>query len=188
MTIKQMAEVSGVSAETVRTKGKELYPERFKNGKKTIFNQIEAINIMAELRKRGFIKPTENIELPTENMELGNNDLDKAFKLAIIALTRNTENLDKRMTVIEQKIEQRKALLPAPQIDPRNHIVRLVTDHVAKTGLEFREVYRNLYREYGYRTHCNASLCAKNRGMKIIDFIDSEGQIEILESIAMEIL
>lgn len=32
------------------------------------------------------------------------------------------------------------------------------------------------------------SLCAKNRGMKTIDYIDNEGMIETLEAIAMEVL
>jgi hypothetical protein len=60
-----MAEVAGVSPETVRAKAKEMYPDKFMKGKKTVFNQQEAIPIMAELRKRGFVQPTENLEVVT---------------------------------------------------------------------------------------------------------------------------
>lgn len=70
MTINDMALVAGVSQETVRAKGKEMYPDKFVNGRKTVFNQTEAVTIMAELRKKGFVKPTENLELPTENLEV----------------------------------------------------------------------------------------------------------------------
>jgi len=76
--------------------------------------------------------------------------------------------------------------LPAPQLDARSHIIKLANEYVSKTGIEHRDAYTMLYREFGYRTHCNAILSAKNRGMKIIDYIDSEGQIETLEAIALE--
>jgi len=75
----------------------------------------------------------------------------------------------------------------APPLDSRSNIVKTVNEYVAKTGTPHRDAYTNLYREYGYRTHCNAILSAKNRNMKIIDYIDSEGQIEILEAVALEI-
>jgi hypothetical protein len=70
MTVRQMAEVSGLSTETVRAKAKEMYPDKFINGKKTVFSQQEAIPIMSELRKKGFIQPTEYLEVPTENLEV----------------------------------------------------------------------------------------------------------------------
>jgi NACalpha-BTF3-like transcription factor len=129
-------------------------------------------------------KPLQNDKVSSI---LSERDIAIISQIVSVTVSETIKALDGRMANLEHKIEQRQALLPAPQIDPRNHIVKLVTDHVSKTGQEFRDVYNTLYREYGYRTHCNASLTAKNRNMKIIDYIDSEGQIEILESIAMEI-
>lgn len=41
MTIREMAEVAGVSPETVRAKAKEMYPDKFMKGKKTVFNQLD---------------------------------------------------------------------------------------------------------------------------------------------------
>jgi len=82
---------------------------------------------------------------------------------------------------------QERVMLPAPQLDPRAHIIKMANEYTAKTGVDHRDAYTMLYREYGYRTHCNAILSAKNRGMKIIDYIDSEGQIETLEAIACEV-
>lgn len=70
MTLREMAEVAGVSVETVRSKGKEMYPDKFIKGKKTSFNQQESITVMSELRKRGFVQPTENMDVHTENRDV----------------------------------------------------------------------------------------------------------------------
>lgn len=70
MTVREIADIAGVSPETVRAKTKELFPGKIKNGKRTVFLQKEAVVIMAELRKKGFVQPTENLELPTENVEV----------------------------------------------------------------------------------------------------------------------
>jgi len=186
-----VADVSGVSTETVSRKIKEMYPDRVKNGKSTRLIQLEALSVMSELRKKNFVVPLQNDKVPLQNDKvcsiLSERDIAIISQIVSVTVSETIKALDGRMSNLENKIEQRQALLPAPQIDPRTHIVKLVTDHVSKTGQEFRDVYNTLYREYGYRTHCNASLSAKNRNMKIIDYIDSEGQIEILESIAMEI-
>ncbi len=90
------------------------------------------------------------------------------------------------MMLASQTTPAERKTLPAPQLDPRSHIIKLANEYVSKTGIEHRDAYTMLYREFGYRTHCNAILSAKNRGMKIIDYIDSEGQIETLEAIALE--
>lgn len=74
MTIKQIAEIAQLTPETVRAKGKELFPDRFAKGVKTVFNQKESMIIMSELRKKGFIQPTENLYQPTENMEVARID------------------------------------------------------------------------------------------------------------------
>ena len=82
---KEIAEAAGVTSETVRVKGKELFPERFVNGRKTEFNQKEAISIMSELRKKGFIQPTENLEVPTGNLEVVTKGDLAAFGAAIVS-------------------------------------------------------------------------------------------------------
>ena len=66
MTVKQMAEVAGVSKDTVLRKVKELYPERIKNGKATNLIQTEAVCVMKELRKKNFVEPLQNAEVATQ--------------------------------------------------------------------------------------------------------------------------
>ena len=84
--------------------------------------------------------------------------------------------------------QEKRVMLPAPQLDARAHIKKLIDEYVSRNNIEHGDAYRYLYREFFYRTKCNATLCAKNRGMKTIDYIDNEGMIETLEAIAMEVL
>lgn len=70
MTIKEMAEVAGVSTETVSRKVKEMYPDRVKNGKSTRLIQSEALTVMAELRKKNFVEPLQNDKVPLQNAEV----------------------------------------------------------------------------------------------------------------------
>ena len=191
MTIRQMAEVSGLSTDTVTRKVKEMYPDRVKNGRPTNLVQAEAITVMAELRKKNFVSPLQNAEVATQNAKvsfLSEKDIAIISQIVSVTVSETIKALDGRMTNIEQKIEQRKILLPAPQLDARAHIKKMIDEYVSRNGIEHSDAYRYLYREFFYRTHCNASLCAKNRGMKTIDYIDDEGMIETLEAIAMEVL
>lgn len=191
MTVKQMAEVAGVSKDTVLRKVKELYPERVKNGKATRLTQTEAVCVMKELRKKNFVEPLQNAEVATQNAKvsfLSEKDIAIISQIVSVTVSETIKALDGRMTNIEQKIEQRKILLPAPQLDARAHIKKMIDEYVSRNKIEHGDAYRYLYREFFYRTKCNASLCAKNRGMKTIDYIDNEGMIETLEAIAMEVL
>ena len=82
MTIKDLAEVAGISQETVRVKGKELFPERFINGVKTVFTKEQSVKIMSELRTKGSIIPTEKL---AENKELVTRSDLATFGAAIVS-------------------------------------------------------------------------------------------------------
>ena len=189
MTVREIAEIAGVSTETVRAKTRELFPDKIKNGKRTVFLQKEAVTIMADLRKRGFIQATENLEVPTENLEVKpaevNSRLDRLESLMekLLLVTGNLLQVQQN-----NQTQEKRVLLPAPQLDSRSHIKKLIDEYVSRNKIEHGDAYRYLYREFFYRTKCNATLCAKNRGMKTIDYIDDEGMIETLEAIAMEVL
>jgi hypothetical protein len=94
--------------------------------------------------------------------------------------------MNTRVEKIEAKIEQRQALLPAPQIKPRDNVNKLVREYAHKHGIEHSTAFGELYREFGYRTNTDPRRAAKNRGMAIIDYIETEGMIETLEAVAIE--
>ena len=188
MTTKELSEVSGVSVDTIVRTAKEYYPSRFSQGKRVVFTKDEAITIMGQLRKKGFVELPQNTEVLPQNTEVAH--LGVMVANLCMAVSEQMKMIsaqnDKINSFIGQK--QERIALPAPQIDPRTHIIKLVDEYTARTGTPHRDAYTMLYRDYGYRTHCNAILSAKNRGMKIIDYIDSEGQIETLEAIALEVM
>lgn len=96
--------------------------------------------------------------------------------------------LDSRMVKIETRIEERQALLPAPDIKPRDAINKLVRDFATKHNLTYSVVWQNLYTDFNYRHKVNVNTCAKNRGVAIIDYIETEGMIDQLHAVAIKIL
>lgn len=84
--------------------------------------------------------------------------------------------------------QNQKALPPTPIKDARAHVCELVRNYAKNSNLSYRDVYTMLYTEYGYRTHSNPSRSALNRQMPIIDYLDSIGQMETLEAVAIDYL
>lgn len=197
MTIKEIAEAAGISSESVRRKARDLFPDKFTNGKKTVLNQKQAIDVMKQLRKINFVSLEQSIgatqceKLPTQNEAVSNltqKDLEMISSLTAGIVSKIMQNLDIRMSNVEDKIAERKALLPPPGIKPRDNINKLVRAYVDNTGESYSKVFGELYTEFKYRYKIDARTCAKNRRMAIIDYIESEGMIEDLESVAIEVL
>ena len=182
MTAREIAEIAGLSVDTVQKKIKELYPENVEQRKRTVLNKTQSIEIMKELRKKNFILPQNSADLPQNSAD---NRLDRLEQLMekLLLVTGNLLQIQQ-----SNQTQEKRVLLPAPQLDARAHIKKMIDEYVSRNGIEHSDAYRYLYREFFYRTKCNASLCAKNRGMKTIDYIDDEGMIETLEAIAMEVL
>lgn len=182
MTAREIAEIAGLSVDTVQKKIKELYPEIVEQRKRTVLNKTQSIEVMKELRKKNFILPQNSADLPQNSAD---NRLDRLEQLMekLLLVTGNLLQIQQ-----SNQTQEKRVLLPAPQLDARAHIKKMIDEYVSRNGIEHRDAYRYLYREFFYRTKCNASLCAKNRGMKTIDYIDDEGMIETLEAIAMEVL
>lgn len=177
MTTKEIAEAAGVSAETVRAKGKELFPDRLVNGRRTEFNQKEAISIMAELRKKGFVQPTENMGGPTENRELVTRGDLAAFGVAIVS-----EMMKQFMPMLKANPPQ----IEAPQIASRDELRRIV-NKIGKASGDYSGAWNLLYQEAYYRLHRNVKECAKNRGMDTLDYIEGEGILPDVIAIARDI-
>lgn len=188
MTIKEIAEAAGCSEKTVKRITSEKMPNKMQKGKITRFTWNEAHEIMERLPKRNMVQMSYE---PGTNVRGSQNDQIDAFAKiadAMSAIATVVKSIGDRVNVIEGKIEQRQALLPAPGIDTRTHITKIVREFAAKNNIEYRDAWRELYKEFGYRTHSNPSIAAKNRNMTVIDYVDAEGQIETLLSVAMEVL
>lgn len=125
------------------------------------------------------------ISLPESS--LSQKDIEVISTIVSVTVAETIKQLDGRMTNIEQKIEERKALLPAPEMNPRDSINMLVREYASRNGISFSTAYSELYRHFNYTYNCNVNISAKNRDMPIIDYIESEGMIEKLEAVAIKI-
>ncbi len=70
MTTREIADAAGISSERVRIKAREMFPTKFAKGKKTDFDERESFAIMAELRKKNFVQPPRDKEVPPQNKEV----------------------------------------------------------------------------------------------------------------------
>lgn len=68
MTTKELAMVLGVSPETIRLNGKEMFPELFVNGKTTLFNEAQCTAIKMKIEKHHNLQSTLEV-LPKTKLE-----------------------------------------------------------------------------------------------------------------------
>lgn len=182
MTVTDIADAAGVSGETVRRAGRDLFPERFQKGRKTIFNQRQGIRIMSELRKKGFVQvqPPQNVEVAAEDVEI-------QFKAAVVGIYGLLQNHESRISRIEGEVEERKALLPAPQKSDRDNLNEIVRRYATREEIPYPVAWSSLYRECMYRMNVDLKTRARNRGMGILDYAESEGLIDRILAVAMEL-
>lgn len=190
MTVKELSEFLGKSDKTIHRYMKEC-GIRAQNGRETRLSETCVKAITEKIFKRVPLAVQSSITAtfsnvqgqPTQNEKVTDDYVRRGMELVFGAIGK----LDERVSRIESEVGERRALLPAPQMSPRDHINKIVREYAANHNIGFSEAYRTLYSEFGYRTHSNPSASAKNRGMAIIDYIEAEGQIETLEAIAMEV-
>jgi len=123
------------------------------------------------------------ISLPESS--LSQKDIEVISTIVSVTVAETIKQLDGRMTNIEQKIEERKALLPAPEIAPRDRINMIIRDYADRNRMPFATAYSELYKIFNYTYGCNVNASAKHRGVAIIEYIESEGLIENLEAVAV---
>lgn len=189
MTIREIAETAGCNEKTVRRIVGDKMPGKIQNGKVTRFTWDEAHQLMAWLPKRNQVDLGHDLgqmsEVATRNLE-GSTLTPRDMELIAGIMTAVMANLDGRVKGIEAKIESRQALLPAPQVKPRDHVNQIVRRHADRSGMDFSTAWRDLYREFGYRTNSAPTVAAKNRGMGVLDYLEAEGLIDTLEAVALE--
>lgn len=205
MTTKELAEFFGKSPKTIYRASQKAGIE-IGQGKNKVFTKKEVESLSKVLYSsvpkimQNAINEAFGINGTSTNGQSKHrtndevSEINKAFKLAIInmsniaqSLANKTDELDKRISKIETQTEQRKALLPPPQIKPRDHINMIVREYAQKTGRQYSDVWSELYRQFSYRTNTDPRKCARNRNMGILEYIELEGFIETLEAIAIDV-
>lgn len=84
MTVRDIAEIAGVSVQTVRRTAENNVGYVFEKGKTANFTEKESIEIMRELKKKGFIQPVQNGQEPVQNVEVVTKSDMAAFGVSIV--------------------------------------------------------------------------------------------------------
>ena len=108
---------------------------------------------------------------------------------------RQIQTLQTRVEAIETRTEvalQSLTSLPTPDVHPadlstRAKVNRIVRDHCYSSGIEHREAWVSLYREFRDRYHFDLVERAKHRGLKALEVAELEGQLENLYAVAYAI-
>lgn len=199
MTIKEIAGLTGKTEKTVRQwiqhEQKVLTQEQkvLTKGHSRDYNLEEVIAILKSgkisesliglLIENSKNKNEEKSNLPTLNSK----DIEIISTIVSMTVSKTIEALDKRMNVIENKYEERKALLPAPEKSDRENLNQFIRSYAHKNNLNHSVVWLKLYQEAYYRLNVNLKVNAYNRNMAIIDYADQEGYIPELLSIAIDL-
>jgi len=200
MTTKQIAEAVGKDQRTVARwvsqvsdKMTEVYDkvsEAKATSKPADYNLEETCAIIeAGMGKNAADIYRTNARATLPSTPDGGNDLDAAFKAAIVQLTNMVAGLDNRLTTIEGDHADRKALAPPPGKSPRAELNEAVRRLAADSfENDYRLAWRAILKEIYYRMHINVGVRARNEGVKPIDFLEREGLLQTATSIAVEIM
>ena len=145
----------------------------------------DAVSILMQNARDGIAGNGAQVSLPG-----GQGSLERAFEMmarAFETIAETQRMQEDRLQKSEGRIREREAVLPAPQIKPRDRINMLVRSYASASGVPYRDCWNELYRQFSYRTNTNPKKCAENRGMGILDYIETEGQIGTLEAVAAEL-
>ena len=178
MTTKELSQVAGVSERTIRRIAENEVGVVYEKGKKAIYTEKEAIEIMRLARKKGFIQPRQNADVVTRS------DL-ASFGTAIVS-----EVIKQLMPMILASSGHPATLAieskQTPKLAPRDEL-RMIVNKAAKESGDYSGTWKTLYTEIYYRLHINATERAKNAKTTAIDILDSENLLEDAILIAKEI-
>ena len=85
MTTKEIADIAGVSVDTVQKVAREVYPEKFGQGKRVTYLKDEAISVMRLIRKRNFVELPKDAEVLPQTSEVVTRSDLAAFGATIVS-------------------------------------------------------------------------------------------------------
>lgn len=180
MTVSMMADIAGVSPDTIRRKVGELFPGKMEARKRTSFTQEEATKVLAEVRKANFVSP----ELPQDASALP--QIAAVVKSLIPAMAEAF-----RLALGGQPpAPPSPPAIEAPALTPRHELRRLIGrgSRLFSEAVEpYRAAWNELYTQAYYRMGRNIKYCAENRGKDPLDYAEDEGLLPELVAIAREI-
>lgn len=179
MTTKEIADIAGVSTKTVTRTAKLKGIGIITPGIETRFTETESVLLMSELRKKGFVNPSQNVPQPRQNDYVTKIDLAEFGKSLV------SEMFKQMLPIMQGNIKQQYQI-EAPQIDLRAQL-RQVMNTAARSSGDYAGAWNLLYNEIYYRLHINVKERAKNADCKPLDILEAENQLSNAVLIAREI-
>ena len=182
MTVKELAIFTGKTERTIRNwiskTGDELDiipPEEISQGIAHNYsvNEVESILNSGSMSKdavRILMENARNQNLPAQIMK-ESILTPKDMQMIGVIVGEIMKTMESRVSNIEQKFEARKALLPPPEMEPKQQLRKILNSYCGRIGCEFWEAYNDLYREFNYIYHVNAQLAARNRNKSVLNYI-----------------
>lgn len=203
MTVKEIATFTGKTERAIRnwvnkaTEKSSMIKEKVSMKKKGdnreidySISEIECILNSGTLGKNAVSIVMENARrgnLPAQIMQ-ESILTPKDMQMIGVIVGQIMKTMESRVSNIEQRFKERKALLPPPEMEPKQQLKKIVNAYCGRTGCGFQEAYSDLYREFNYIYHVNVQLSAKNRNIRSIDYINNDlNMINELISIASKI-
>ncbi|MCP4393331.1 MAG: hypothetical protein GY804_03545 [Alphaproteobacteria bacterium] len=116
MTIKELADVAGVSQETIRRTGKRIFPATFRNGVKTKFDEFQSIAIIKDVSKKNMVAPQneevapQNEEVAVQSPQVDYEIIGKMIGMAVSAamqpVVQQLQNINKNPLQIEAPVKE----------------------------------------------------------------------------------
>ena len=190
MTIKELADVAGVSAETIRRTVNELYPEKLSQGVTTFFNQEESVRVLERVKKQNCVQLPQNEGVLTQCEEvvvIGN----QMAELITGMLVKMLEPVYNKVSVLESQVKQLPDLtsgLNEVGISIRKQIHRNVTTYgeimykSLPEGQRFKVAYRDFYGAL-WDSEKNIEIwdLANSDGLKPMEFIEQKMEKSLQE-------
>ena len=199
MTIKELAIFTGKNKSTIGRWVAKCNSTMFNNRLQKATNENPAdfnIDEIEEILKAGtmskdavkiLMENAKNQNLPAQIMQ-GSVLTSKDMQMIGVIVGEIMKTMESRVSHIEHKFEERKALLPPPEMEPKQQLRKILNSYCGRTGCEHWEAYNDLYREFNYIYHVNVQLSARNRNKNVINYINYDlKMINELISIASKI-
>lgn len=174
MTLTQIGEIAGCGERTVRRHAKKLFPDKVFTGKGGAnLSDIDSVQLMTTLPKRNMVSGQMTGQMTAQ----------------IGAIVRET--VSAMMPAMVQAFRLAQAGEPVPlklaaPIASRDELRRIINKAARASG-DYSGEWDLLYEEIYYRLHRNVKECARNRGIRPIDYIEAEGILSEVIAIAREI-
>jgi hypothetical protein len=103
MNIKQFCEMTGLTRQTILSAVKKLFPDKIKNGKVTKLNEIEATDIIRELRLKDLPNLSKNLQVEKpQNLQ----KIDRLESMFVEFMKQQTETNKILLTLIQNNSQK----------------------------------------------------------------------------------